>query len=430
MSIIDKLGKFNEEKIAPPLVKLSENPYLVAIRDGVAATMPFFVIGSIFLLVVFFPVPSWEDFIDPYMDTILDLYRMTMGIVSIYATIAIAYNLSKQRKVNMLTGSLMSLMVFLFLAAPLVDDNLPARYLAAEGLFTAIISSIFSIEFLRFLTKRKITIRMPKGVPPAVAASFESLIPMFLLLLVVWVIRTILHIDVPGVILKLFSPLVVAVDSIIAPVVLSFVEMALWSAGIHGAAVIETGILNPFLLQNLAANQTALMAGDPMPYIFVPPFADFYMTIGGGGAMLAIPFMLFRAKSKRLRRLGGLSIVPAIFGINEPLLFGMPMVLNPLFLIPMMLAMAVTGVIAYIVTMIGMVSRMSLSLPWSTPAPIGAYLATGGDIRAGILSVILAVIAGLIYLPFLRIYDKKLTADENAAEEDTVQENTVQESDT
>lgn len=418
MNVIGKIGRFNEEKIAPPLVRLSENPYLVAIRDGVTATMPFFVIGSVFLLIAFFPLAAWETIIGPYQDTILDIYRMTMGIVSIYVSFAIGYNLSLQRSVKPMTGSLLSVMAFLYLAAPLAEGQVNAQYLGAQGLFTAIITAILAVEIVRFLEKRNFTIKMPEGVPSAVAGAFESLVPMLIIILITWLVRTVLHFDVPGIVIKLFAPLVVAVDSIVAPIVLSFVEMALWFAGIHGAAVIETGILNPFLLQNLGANQTALLAGQPLPYIFVPPFADFYMTIGGAGAMLAIPFMLLGAKSKRLKRLGGLAIIPAIFGINEPLLFGIPMILNPLFLIPMMLAMAVTGTIAYIVTALGWVSRMSIALPWSTPAPIGAFLATGGDFRAAILSLILSVVAGLIYLPFLRVYDRKLAAEEKIAKDE------------
>jgi len=417
MNAVGKFGKLIEDRLAPPLVKLSENPYLIAIRDGVSATMPFFVIGSIFLLIAFFPISSWEAIIGPYQDMILDLNRMTMGIVSIYISFAIGHSLSIQRGVKPMSGALVSVMAFLYLAAPLVEGQINAQYLGTQGIFTAIISAIFAVEVVRFFDKHNLTIKMPEGVPPAVAGAFESLIPMFVILLIMWLVRTVLHVDFPGLVILAFTPLVVAADSMVAPIVLSLVEMGLWFAGIHGAAVIETGILNPFLLQNLGANQAAFIAGKPLPYIFVPPFADFYMTIGGGGAMLALPFLMLGAKSKRLKRLGGLAIVPAIFGINEPILFGVPMVLNPIFLLPMLLAMAVTGSIAYVVTSLGWVNRMWVALPWSTPAPIGAYLATGGDFRAAILSIILAVIAGLIYLPFLRVYDKKLASEELLADE-------------
>jgi len=412
--VFERIGKFIESKIAPPLIAVSENAYLTAIRDGLTAVMPFFIAGSIFLLIAFFPNDAWGKLIEPYQDLLLDPFRLTMGIVSMYLAFAVGYSLARARDVKPLTGGLLSAMSFFLLAAPMVEGQINAGYLASPGIFTAILVSILAVEVTRFLNKHNVVIRMPEGVPPAVASAFESLVPIFVLILFTWGIHTLAKVDVPGLVIKAFAPLVVAADSVIAPVVMSVVEMALWFVGIHGASVIEVGVLNPFLLGNLGANQAARMAGQPMPHIFVPPFSDFYLTIGGCGAMLVVPFILMTCRSKRLRRLGPLTLVPAIFGINEPILFGMPMILNPLFLLPMLVAQALNGVIAYLVTEVGLVGRMFVALPWSTPAPIGSYLATGGDWRAAVLTIVLALIAGAIYLPFVRIYDRKLVEQERA----------------
>ncbi len=414
--MFERAGKFIENRIAPPLVAVSENPYLTAIRDGLTAVMPFFIAGSIFLLIAFFPSAAWENIVGPYQDLILDPFRLTMGVVSMYLAFAVGFSLAKIRDVKPLTGGLLSVMAFFLVAAPMVEGQINAGYLAAPGIFTAILTSILAIEVTRLLNKRNVVIRMPEGVPPAVASAFESLVPIFVLILITWGVHSLAKIDVPGLVIKAFAPLIVAADSVIAPAVMSVVEMALWFVGIHGASVIEVGVLNPFLLANLGANQAARMAGQAMPHIFVPPFSDFFLTIGGCGAMLAVPFVLMTCKSKRLRRLGPLTLVPALFGINEPILFGLPMILNPLFLLPMLVAQALNGVIAYLLTQVGLVGRMFIALPWSTPAPVGAYLATGGDFRAAILSVLLALLAAAIYLPFIRIYDRKLVEQERATQ--------------
>lgn len=411
-NFIKKFSDFVENKIAPPLIKLSENPFLLAIRDGAMAAMPFFVIGSMALLICCLPIKGWDAIIGPYFGIIFQLFSMTMGIVSLYACAAIGYNLAKRRNFDPMTGVLASLMFFLYLTAPMTEGGLPTRYLDATGFMMAILAPIIAVELCRFFVKKGIVVKMPPGVPPGIARPFESLVPLTILLLLAWLIGSVFGIDVPGLVVWALSPLSKVTDSIAGVLTMNFAEQSLWFVGIHGASIVETSIMEPYMAQFVAANQSAMLAGKELPHIFTPPFGDYYMTIGGCGCTLALPFMLLKAKSKRLRRIAQLAIIPAIFGINEPLLFGIPLVLNPITLIPFLCAGAVTGVIAYGATALGLVNKAFMMLTWSTPAPIYAFLSTGGDWRAVALSLGLAALAGLMYYPFLRIHDRQLAAEE------------------
>lgn len=254
-------------------------------------------------------------------------------------------------------------------------------------------------------------------VPPAIANSFDSLVPAFVLVILTFpitlVLKSLTGVPFPQMIMNAFKPLVGAVDSPFGVFFSALLAQLLWSVGIHGASTVRAVIL-PFKQANLAANAAAHMAGEAMPHIFTPMFWSAFMTIGGSGATLALVFFYLKSRSTQLRSTGKLALLPAIFNINEPIIFGTPMVFNPTMFIPFVLAQPICGLIAYYATKFGLVGRIFADAPWTTPAPLGAMIAAA-DWRAAVLVVFLACVAGAIYYPFYKVYERQLLKQEAQA---------------
>ncbi|AEM77855.1 PTS sugar transporter subunit IIC [Thermoanaerobacter wiegelii] len=425
--MLGKVTSFVEKWVVPIFEPIGRERHMVAVRDGFVGAMPFFIVGSFFILFANPPVQSWADAIAPYKDLIMTPFRMTMGIMSIYVCFALAYSLSKSYDLNPLSGGLVAIMTFLLVAAPITRVDLangaqglfvPTDYLGSAGLFTAMLVGIVAVEIFRSMVKRGATIKMPEGVPPVIAAAFESLPTIAVLIIIFYPLNLAIKYatgqPIPGIIMKLFEPLVAVSDSIGAVFLSSTLAQLLWSVGIHGGSIV-LGILKPFMMPLIDQNAAAWAAGEPMKHIFVYPFYSFYLSIGGCGATLGLAIMLLRAKSAHLRNIGKVALIPAIFNINEPLIFGVPLMLNPVMFIPFVFAQGIIGVLAYIAHLLGWVRPMFIIPPWTAPAPVGAFLATGGDWRSIILVIVLTVIATLIYWPFLKVYDKQMFEQEQKA---------------
>ena len=215
----------------------------------------------------------------------------------------------------------------------------------------------------------------------------------------------------PDAIMAIFKPLISAADSLPAILFAVFLAHILWFAGIHGAAIVG-GILQPFFLVNLGLNQAALAAGQPLPHTFVEPFWSFFIVLGGSGATLGLVLLYMRSKSAHLRSIGKLGIVPACFNINEPVIFGSPIVMNPVLFFPFVVAPMVNATIAWFAAGSGLIGKVISLVPWTAPAPIGAAWGAGWVVSNGLLVVALIVIDLLIYLPFFKVYEKQLLAQE------------------
>lgn len=420
--------EFLEQKMMPVMGKIGAQRHVLAIRDGVIVTIPLTVIGGLSLIVANPPfdaktatgfAKSWLTFAVAHKDQLQMPYYMTMALMSVFAVLALGYSLSNSYKMNPLNGAVLSLMTYLVMAGQAIVDPklgrlLPAKYMDGQGIFTAIIAGILAVEVTRFLKAKNITIKMPDGVPPAIAASFDSLVPAVVLMLLVYPISLALQLKlgapVPQLIMNIFKPLISAVDSPFGVFFVAILAQLLWSVGIHGSSVVGS-IANPFKEANLAANAAAHAAGQPMPAIFTTPFWSFFIVIGGSGATLALVFWYLRSKSTQLKSIGKVALLPALFNINEPIIFGTPMVFNPALFIPFIFAQPICAVIAYYCVKFGLVGKAFATVPWTTPAPLGAMIAAA-DWRAGVLVLVLAVIAGLIYWPFMVAYEKTLVAQE------------------
>ena len=422
---MEKLMKWVEEKLVPTMAKIGTQRHLLAIRNGVVSTLSLILIGTFFMVFINLPFPGWNEFIAPYSATIVLPFRITMGLMAIYATFVMGSDLAKSYGLDSVTGGILSLGTFFMLQVPvnvLTPEEaplgwvLPMSSLGASGMFAGILSMIFAVEVYRFFKKRNITIKMPEQVPPAVARSFEALIPGAVILTTTWLIRSVAGFDVNAALLSLFEPLTNILGNNLLGVLLPmFLIHLLWSFGIHGMSIVGA-VVRPMWLIMLDENAKALADGTvatKLPYIAPEQFYQWTVTIGGAGATIVVSVLfLFFCKSKFLKEVGRFSIIPGIFNINEPMIFGAPMMLNPYMFIPFNLVPLVLTIVSYFAVKLEMVNGFTVLPTWTLPAPIGGYLSAGNDWRVVVLILINTLIAFIIYYPFVKAYDKKMLSDE------------------
>lgn len=438
-----------EKYLMGPMGKLSQLRLVRAVMAAGMACIPFTIVGSMFLVLNILPqtLTFLENIFNNTFFRISDLYMLankaTMGILALYFCLIIGYEYTKifrdeeEINLNPLNGALLSMFAF-FMTLPelifkdgkisLVNEitdganiingwNIGSdgvSRLGTTGIFTAIIMSIIAVQIYRLCVKHKLIIKMPDAVPEGVSRSFTALVPAFLVALAVILINGIfvaLGTDIFKVIAIPFSFVSDLTNSWLGVLVIYFLISALWVVGIHGANIIGA-FLTPIVLSNMQLN----MQGANIP--FAGEFQNSFVIMGGSGATLGLTiFIAFLAKSEQLKVLGRAGVVPSIFNINEPMVFGLPIIYNPYLAIPFFLAPMVCASTAYWAIKLQMVSPMIAQVPWPSPIGIGAFIGTAGDYRALLLSLINGVIAFLIYLPFIKMYDNKLVKEEQENKE-------------
>mgnify|MGYP005982916371 CR=1 FL=1 len=420
---MNKLMDAIEVKLMPAMNKISTQKHLSAIRDGLIATIPVTVIGSIFILLAYLPWPqSYVDFLannPDFVSKLLVPYSMSVGLLSLYATFGIGLRLAKAYNLDGLSGGVSALFTFLAsLSLTTTADGATAiatQYLGGEGMFTGIITAILAVEVLRLCKKYKVTIKLPEQVPSNVSSSFEGLIPIVISMGIVWIIVHLLGFDINGLIGAAITPLLsMSANSIAGLLMYVLLTVVMWLFGIH-PQILAT-IMLPVWLINSDANMLAAKAGEAIPNVGVQPSIFTFLWIGGGGGTLALCVMMCFSKSEFLKKLGRLSIVPGFFNINEPLLFGLPIVLNPVLAIPFAVAPIVNTFVTYFAFTSGLVPGMGypLAAVWTLPSIFSSVIATT-SIKAAFLVVINFVISFIIYYPFYKAYEKKLVLEEQGA---------------
>ncbi|MEW9677673.1 PTS cellobiose transporter subunit IIC [Lentibacillus sp. L22] len=433
-----------EKYLMGPMGKVASWRFVRAIMAAGMASIPFVIVGSMFLVLNVLPetFTFLEGFFDNTFFRFSDLYMLankaTMGILALYFGLVVGYEYTKifadeeELNLNPLNGALLTLFAFFMTVPQLVwkngemslidkmgDDNIIVNgwemvadgvsRLDATGVFTAIIMAIISVQLYRLCVKRNWVIKMPDQVPEGVSRSFTALIPAFVVSFVVILINGVLVVlgtDIFKLVAIPFGFVVHLTNSWVGILVIFFIIHALWIVGIHGATIIS-GILTPVVLTNLQAN----INGASIP--FAGEFQNAFVVIGGSGSTLGLCiFIAFLAKSKQLSVLGKSAIAPGIFNINEPLIFGLPIVYNPFLAIPFFLAPMVSASIGYWTIKLNIVQPIIAQMPWPTPGGAGAFISTGGDYIAIIVALICAIAAFLIWLPFIKMYDKKLVKQE------------------
>ncbi|MCG3419486.1 PTS cellobiose transporter subunit IIC [Oceanobacillus jordanicus] len=412
---------FMERYFMPVAGKLAEQRHLKAVRDGIIAVMPLLIIGSIFLIISSPPYKPWAEFMAPFAASLSIPVDATFGLLGLIAVFSIAYNLAKSYGMDGLSAGVLSTAAF-FVATPLTEEgNIPLNLMGSEGLFIAILLAITTVEIFRFFEKRNIVIRMPDTVPPSVWRAFTALIPGAVIITLVWgvdlILRSSWDLSLHGIVgAVLREPLQMLGGSFWGAMIAILLIHLLWSFGIHGISVVAS-VMAPIWYSLTDENIAAQRAGEELPHIVGQPYMAIWWAVGGSGMALALTLLfLFLAKSKHLKGLGRGSIGASIFNISEPVIFGAPVVMNPLLIIPFILAPLAVGVITYFSMSIGLVGKPYVIVPWTMPPPLSGILTTG-DFRGGILMLVNIAVAMFIYFPFFKLYDKQLLKEEEERKE-------------
>lgn len=381
--IMNKILMFVEDKLVPPLNKMANQHHLNAVKNGMMVTVPLTIIGSIFLLIPNIPIDPIQSFFEPYAAMITTVNTITIGIVGLVGAASVAYYFAlgyTDIKIDPLITAFVS--VAAFLLATLTDEYaINLELFGTKGLFTAIL----------------------------VSKSFMSLVPAFVILTIIWIIRVILGINVNQILMDCFSPFVFALNTLPGFLVFMFIRSMLWSVGIHGGAVLA--VADPFFLTMFGANAAAFAAGTQPPYITASGFTMF-VFLGGGGATLPLVLMMIRSKEKGFSTLGKLCLPASIFEINEPVVFGVPLVMNPYMMIPYTLSTLILSAGTYLLMLFNIIGRPVANIPWTIPPLFSHYLVTGGNIPAVIWGGISLLIAGCIYYPFFKAMERQRLAVE------------------
>ncbi|WP_367126799.1 lactose-specific PTS transporter subunit EIIC [Streptococcus suis] len=422
---MNKLIEFIE-KGKPFFEKISRNPYLRAIRDGFIAAMPVILFSSIFLLVAFVPNIFGFTWSDEAVAAIMKPYGYTMGIVAVLVagttakSLTDAFNrqLPKTNQINFISTMIASISGFLLLASDGIEGGFANGYMGTKGLLTAFLAAFITVNIYKVCVKNNVTIRMPDEVPPNVSQAFKDVISYALSIFVLYgidlVTRQFLGTNVAEAILRLFEPLFTAADGYVGITIIFGAYALFWFVGIHGPSIVEPAIA-AITYANIETNFQLLQAGQHADKILTSGTQMFIVTMGGTGATLVVPFMfMWMTKSKRNKAIGRASVVPTFFGVNEPILFGAPLVLNPVFFVPFILApIANVWIFKFFVDTLKM-NSFSVNLSWITPGPLGIVMGTNFAPLAFALAALLVVVDVLIYYPFLKVYDEQILAEEQS----------------
>lgn len=423
-----------QEKLGPIAIKLDSNRYLSAIKNGFFVAMPLLIIGSIFLLLCQLPIDAYTQFMastfgEGWMDPFLQVNNMTMNAMTLFVIIGIAAELAKYYDVDRFAAQAISLVGFLILTPVTNVDGanfLPLTNFGAAGLFVGMITAILATEIFRWVVQRGWTIKMPESVPENVSRSFSALIPGFIVVLIFTAVRigfTATPYDTAHnfIFEVLQTPLLALGSSLPATLIILLFEALLWSFGIHGSNIVGA-VMQPIWLALTAENAAAFAAGETLPHIVNYQFYSNFVKIGGTSATFGLALAcLFFAKSSQFKTLGRLSIAPAMFNINEPLIFGIPIVLNPIMLIPFILTPLIMCVIAYVAMSTGIVPLTNgVNLPWTMPPVIAGLLLCGW--QGAVLQIVQIGASFAIYYPFFKLEDMKAYKTETEVEPDPKKE--------
>lgn len=428
-SFMDKVLE-KVDVIAGPMTRFGQIPFVRAIVNGMVAALPVTMVGSIFLVVYLFcsdgglTQHALIPFLKPWANDLALVNSLSMGIMAIYIIIAFGAEYAEIKGFNKTTGAVGAFFAFMLLnynsvgkLAKTGASAFKSTYWGGAGLITAMIAGAIAINIIDFCYKKNIVIKLPDSVPPAISDSFSAIIPYFFITIVCWGIRTLAGINIPSAVGEILMPLIGNADNVFVYSFQQFMSALLWICGLHGDNI--TGaVTNVFLNQWLAENNAAFMAHTAvkdLPYVWTPNLCRLSQWVSSCWPILVYMFMSSK-KLPHLKPLGLICLPPAVFCIIEPIMFGLPVVMNGFLLIPFILTHTLTAALTYWLTKIGFVGKMYMSLPWATPSPILGYLSAGGSIGGFIVVFINFAIGMVIFYPFWKAYEKSEVAKLNTEE--------------
>ena len=416
------------EKGKPFFDKIAQNIYLGAVRDGFLTAMPAILFSSVFILAASIPEIFGIKLPADVLTWLWKVYNYSMGIVGLLVSATTAKCLAESmnrrlpegKVINTTSVMLASICGFFMLAVSDVKLGISTTYLGTKGLLASFIAAFITVKMYKFCVEKDVTIHMPKEVPGTISQMFRDVFPFSFSVLVCVIIdlivRNLFGYTFAEAIITLLQPLFTAADGYLGICIIWGAMAMFWFVGVHGPSIVEPAIA-AIIYANVDANLALFKAGHQAANVLTVGLGNFVGTMGGTGATLVVPFlfMLF-ARSKQLKAVGKTTFIPVCFAVNEPLLFATPIVLNPYFFVPFLLApMVNVSLFKFFVDVLKMNSFIYV-LPWATPAPIGLILGTGISFLAVLLAVLLIVVDGIIYLPFVKAYDASLLEEEKQKE--------------
>lgn len=416
------------EKGKPFFDKIAQNIYLGAVRDGFLTAMPAILFSSVFILAASIPEIFGIKLPADVSTWLWKVYNYSMGIVGLLVSATTAKCLAESmnrrlpegKVINTTSVMLASICGFFMLAVSDVKLGISTTYLGTKGLLASFIAAFITVKMYKFCVEKDVTIHMPKEVPGTISQMFRDVFPFSFSVLVCVIIdlivRNLFGYTFAEAIITLLQPLFTAADGYLGICIIWGAMAMFWFVGVHGPSIVEPAIA-AIIYANVDANLALFKAGHQAANVLTVGLGNFVGTMGGTGATLVVPFlfMLF-ARSKQLKAVGKTTFIPVCFAVNEPLLFATPIVLNPYFFVPFLLApMVNVSLFKFFVDVLKMNSFIYV-LPWATPAPIGLILGTGISFLAVLLAVLLVVVDGIIYLPFVKAYDASLLEEEKQKE--------------
>ncbi len=428
-SFMNKMQSFMEQHIVPIGMKISGQRHLAAIRDGLAILIPVTIIGGFACLLAVPPIPAtiteatnpfyavllaWKSFAGANAATLMAPYYLTIGIIALYVVVGVSFQLAKSYKMDALNNAVAALLVYLCVsgAFDVATASINVGMLGAGYMFSAMMVGCLVVEINRFFQEKNIVIKMPDSVPPNVAAPFNVLLPLvFNVIFFILIDKLLVKVTGAGIarlVYTIFQPLMRATGSLPSVLIINLLMTTFWFFGIHGANMLSV-VTSPITTAALAANAEAVVANKPLPYIYAGAMNSVFGNWITYTAMLVIIFIF--GKSNQTRSVAKVAIVPSCFNINEPSIFGLPTVLNVYTYIPMIICSFVNCSAYYLLAQANVVGRFYVTLPFTVPGPLQAFLATG-DFKTIILWFVLFVVDLFILYPFITTYDRQLLKQE------------------
>lgn len=412
------------EKLKPAFEAVAANKYVSAVRDGFIACMPIIIFSSIFMMIAYVPNAWGYYWPDAVTNTLMVAYNYSMGLLALFVAGTTAKNLTdsknldlpKTNQINPVAVIIAAEIAFIILSIVPLKTGVDLTYLGTQGLICAYIVGLIVPNIYYICIKNNFTVKLPPQVPGNIAQSFKDLIPLGLSVTVFWLFGFLFKMAtgtvVPRWIIQVLSPVFSASETYVGLCIIAGAMAFFWFLGVQGPSIVSPAVM-PIMIADTAANLAQYQAGVHVSHVFAQNAMDYVMNFGGTGSTFVIAYVLvLLAKSKQLKAIGTAAIVPASFSVNEPVLFGLPIIMNPIFFIPFLLTPMVNiSLFKFFVTTLGM-NGMMYYLPWTIPGPIGIVAATGFAPLSFLLVLVMIVVDVLIFLPFFRQYDKQLVAEE------------------